>query len=241
LGVLVALAGIAFALTPFALAWEEETGLAWLFRLRGPRPAPANVVVVAMDGASAQALGQPLQPAQWSRALHARLIDTLQQAGARVIAFDVAFVSASKTPGDDEMLANALSRARQVVLLDLVRLQDTGLDEARVEQRLPPTDALAEVAAAHGPFVLPKPGGSVHAYWLRKPGVGGAETLPLLALRIFEDQAARRALARDGADSDDAVRYLDFYGPPRSVRTVAFRDVIEASSADLVRAGPGPR
>jgi hypothetical protein len=67
LGVLVALAGMIATVAPSWPALEEDVGLAYLFRLRGPLAAPPDVVVVAIDPPSARALGQSVKPSEWPR------------------------------------------------------------------------------------------------------------------------------------------------------------------------------
>ncbi len=229
LGMVVAFAAVLFALTPFAASLEEDFGLTWLFRMRGPRPAPPEVAVVAIDREAARSLGQSPQPVQWPRTLHARLIDALAGAGARVVSFDVSFRTPARDEEDDRALAAALARAGNVVLLDFLEVQDTGHAGLRVEQRWPPIAALAEAAAAHGPFPLPKTG-RLHAYWMFKHEAGGIATLPVLALRVFVADAAPQSPAHRRVDAADEARYLDYYGPPRSVRTVGFHEVLDAAA-----------
>jgi len=226
LGTSVALAGFLFALTPFALEMEEDFGLSCLFRLRGPRESPSSVAVVAIDPESAQALGQPERPSDWPRVLHARLIDALSRAGTRVIAFDVSFATRAQDPQDDHALAAAIARAGNVVLLDLLERQDAGSADLLIERRVTPLPLLAGVAAAHGPFPLPKTG-RVHAYWPSTPG-GSAATLPILASQVYDRSATQRVAQRTAAVREEA-RYLDFYGPARSVPTVGFHQVLQAA------------
>jgi adenylate cyclase len=228
LGTAAFVCAVLFALMPVGPALEADFGLAWLFRMRGPRQPPPEAVVVAIDGESARALDQPPLPAQWPRALHARLIDALSSAGVRVMSFDLSFVAPARDPSDDRALAAALVRAGNVVLLDFLEQANAGQAELRIERRLPPIELLASSAAAHGPFPLPKTG-LVHAYWLSKSGAGGVATLPVLALQIFDVKAARETLAHGGIGVEDDARYLDYYGPPRSVRTVGFHDVLDAA------------
>src|ERR1700745_2119527 len=65
---------------------EDRLGQFVLFHFRGALPAPSEVVVVAKDRASAEALGLPwTRP--WPRSLHARAIEKLRAHGAAVIAF----------------------------------------------------------------------------------------------------------------------------------------------------------
>lgn len=226
LGMVTALAAMLFALTPLAPALEEDVGLGWLFRMRGPRQPPLDVAVVAIDEESARALGQLSQPDKWPRTLHAHLIDALSAAGVRVVSFDLAFL---EPKNGDDALAAALARAGNVVLLDFLERQDNGQSETRIERRLPPIALLANSAAAHGPFPLPKTG-LVHAYWLAKSGAGGVATLPVLAWQIFDAETARETFAQRGIGAEDDARYLDYYGPPRSVRTVGFHQVLEAAA-----------
>ena len=223
LGALVALCGALWAITPFAASLEEEVGLTWLLHTRGPREPPRGVAIVAIDRAAAQALGQSSQPSEWPRTLQARLIDALAHAGARAIAFDVSFATPARDPADDRALALALARAGNVVLLDFLE-EETG-PGIRIQRELVPIPELAAAAAAHGPFPLPK-SGHVRAYWPYAPEGNGHATLPVLAYAIYRNtNAAVRASA-----APEEARYLDFYGPPRSVPTIGFDAVLAAAS-----------
>src|SRR5262245_32588411 len=77
---LSAAAGLAFLAIGGDL--EEDYGLGSLFQLRGPTPAPADVVIVGMDRASAESMGLGLPPRRWPRDVHARLTDVLAAHGA---------------------------------------------------------------------------------------------------------------------------------------------------------------
>lgn len=70
-----------------------------------------HVVVVGIDEQSMASLG--IWP--WDRRIHARLIERLAKAGARVIAFDVLFLDPTKPQADQE-LAGAVAAHPQVVL-----------------------------------------------------------------------------------------------------------------------------
>ena len=108
LGSLIGLLGVFLHLSPLGLALEEKFGLEWLFHLRGAVPAPDDVIVIAIDQPSANHLGLPIAPRLWPRDLHARLIDKLTEAGARVIIFDLIFDSPSASSENDEKLAHAM-------------------------------------------------------------------------------------------------------------------------------------
>lgn len=67
-------------------------------------------VIIGIDDQSLQEYGRI---SSWPRTLHAKLIDTLNENGARIIAFDILFSEASS---DDAILAAAIKRAGNVVL-----------------------------------------------------------------------------------------------------------------------------
>lgn len=221
-GLAIAAAGLMLALSPAGQALEEDLGLGWLFHLRGAREAPASVAIVAVDRTSAEALGLPQRPSEWPRGLHAQLIDALVHAGVRTIAFDLLFTTQGRDPADDERLADAMARAGNVVLLDRLELDAVTEGGALIERHAPPIPRLAQVAAGHGPFPLPK-ARAVHGFWLEK---AGRTTFPVIVARHFGQQE----VAQDGPASASASRYLDYYGPPQRLSTVAYHAVLRAAS-----------
>ena len=124
LAIAVGTIGAIFVLVPQVQSLEQNLGLGWLFRLRGPVAAPAEVVVVTISREAAANiflprdpekfhrcddirtgtmpathLGLPALPARWPRCLHALLVDKLAGAGARIVAFDVLFRTRPPLPG----------------------------------------------------------------------------------------------------------------------------------------------
>jgi adenylate cyclase len=69
-----------------------------------------KIVVVGIDDTSLKEFGRI---SSWPRSLHARMIDMLNEKGARIIAFDILFSEASP---DDAELAAAITRAGNVIL-----------------------------------------------------------------------------------------------------------------------------
>ena len=88
--------------------WKDS-----LFIVKGSETASHNIVVVAIDEPSFREIGLQWP---WPRRLHAKLISSLNQAGAKAIAFDILFVEPSKNPSDDNILANILKKYNNVVL-----------------------------------------------------------------------------------------------------------------------------
>src|SRR5512134_2754662 len=120
LGFVVGVFGLVLSPFRFILDIEENTGLGLLFRLRGARQAPSDVVVISIDRESSEHLGLPDNPDKWPRSLHARLTDTLVREGASVISFDIHFIE-PRIPRDDILFAQAIGKAGNVVLTEPVK------------------------------------------------------------------------------------------------------------------------
>jgi adenylate cyclase len=260
LALVIALLGPMLCLAPWGFALEESLGLDNLFRLRGERPAPPDVAIVAIDREAAAELGLPNRPEQWPRRYHAQLLDALSRQGAAVVVFDLLFATAR---GDDDALfAQSLARANNVVLFERLEGGAVGAGRAWLETRLPPLPLFAGAARGLAPFPLPKIPTQVRAYWTFKPGAGDVPTIPLVALHLTAQQRWPEAfpsgptagegprwqslrsevLARhthehtplhaptDLARIVDAYRgdsrYLNFYGPPRSITTLRYHAVL---------------
>ncbi|MGD8334416.1 MAG: CHASE2 domain-containing protein, partial [Desulfobacterales bacterium] len=117
LGFLIGIVGLLISPFRFALELEENAGLGLLFKLRGARPAPSDVIVISIEKESSEYLALPNNPDKWPRSLHARLINTLLKEGAEVIAFDLHFIETRSTE-DDNLLAEAIKKAGKVVLAE---------------------------------------------------------------------------------------------------------------------------
>ena len=77
------------------------------------RPAPSDIVIVAIDDTSLSALGRW----PWPRASHAELLDTLTQEHARAVAFDVILSEPdNQHVDDDNRLATAIRNNGHVVM-----------------------------------------------------------------------------------------------------------------------------
>jgi adenylate cyclase len=171
--------------------WEQDLGLTWLFRLRGPVEAPKDVLVVSIDRESSKRLGLPNIPRKWPRDLYARLLDRLADAGASVVAFDLIF----REPRDsiqDSAFAAAVRRAGNVILLEYLKKEtlqvhlggQVGSSELVIEQRIQPISILADAASGLAPFALPRVPVKVSQAWVFKPEAGDAPVLPLVALQV---------------------------------------------------------
>ena len=275
LGWTLALAGVVLALLPPAADVEQRFGLQWLFSLRGTRAAPPDVVVLAINSETTDALNLPEKPAQWSRALHTQAIDNLRQAGVAAITFDLFFEESRPEDGD---LARAIALANNVVLSKKLVAQSEAHQSA--------TALLHQAAARNATFVLPREPVRVDGYWTFKSNGGDLATMPVATLEVvgrayfqrlrdiviglkpalgadlqasntatlrnlFSAQPALlpRAMKKIDSLSDatprekkylrallmtyggEPARFLNFYGPPRSITTIPYYRVIGSPGA----------
>ncbi len=293
LGVVINLTLVGEMHKPAGQMLEEKFGLYALFHLRGAISAPNDVVVVAVDQPSSTQFNLSVRPNLWPRKLHAQLIDTLSQAGASAIVFDLTFDTPSKDLNNDKMLAEAIKKAGNVVIVERLDFEEAVLSTDQLgfniikESAAPLVPIIADAALAHAPFVLPK-STNVNAFWAFRESAGDAPTLPVFALQIFTlsvyndfmrrlevinpEYIAQFSLDQGDLDienlifklrnlfiteptikkqmliqlthdtgismhdrrmieallrlySGDEAYYLNFYGPPRSVKTIPYYQV----------------
>lgn len=300
---IVGACGVLINLTPLGLGLEEDLGLPWLFKLRGTAPPPADMVVVAIDKESAEQLGLPVTPGMWPRHVHARLVERLSDAGAKVIAFDLRFDTPGKVPEYDVELAKAMEKAGNVVIVERLDREESRLPAdqtglayygSSMVRSAAPLPIIADAAVAHATFPIPRTS-RVNDYWAFKTEAGDAPTLPVVALQLFAmnayDDFARllreadpslalqlpdrnviaienlilslrgifadnpqlpqqllTALNRDfhldpqtrrliqslvSLYAGEETRYLNFYGPPRTVRTVPYYQALQPSGGSV--------
>ncbi len=105
-----------------------------LFRLRGAKPVSNDIVIVAIDDNSFQALNTTWP---FSRDLHAKLIDNLSKAGAKQIVFDIEFLEQSD-PMADMNLASTAAMHQNTIFAGKVLINDK--DPEHVQKQTPMQD-----------------------------------------------------------------------------------------------------
>ncbi len=187
----MAFIGLLLVLSPLGSILEQEIGLALLFKFRGPRPAPQDVVIVTLDRESSRRLHLSEVPKEWPRSVHARLIDQLTALKARLIVFDI-FFAKPKDPHQDQVLASSIKRAGNVILYKYLKVerhtilkgngQSTAID---IQRLVPPIEPIARAALATACFPLPKVPVRVDYYWTFKEETDHIPTLPTLAFQAY--------------------------------------------------------
>jgi len=209
-----------------------DTVLAWM-----QRPTPADIVIVAVDDASIEALGRW----PWPRTVHATLLERLADIHPRAVLLDLVLSEPAADPSDDVWLARALARLGSVVVP--VPWQSTAAGQPPLP--LEPTAALrphvvlgasepavdADGVLRHvflqtGPQASPYP----HAA-LALLQAGGEVLHPALRPERAPAAAGHQAWRRDGR------LLLRYTGPPGSVHRVSSLDVLQGRVAPQELAG----
>ncbi|WNL44733.1 CHASE2 domain-containing protein [Dyella sp. BiH032] len=195
------------------------------------RPGDA-VVIVAIDPKSLAAVGNW----PWPRAVHARLLDRLTEAGVRAVGMDITMAEPDlRHPENDEALADAMRRNGRVVMPVFPEAAELG---GTLEEMLP-TPELAGAAAAFGHVDAAKDDDGVVRGAYLKAGLGSPYWSALaVAVRDLGQRSAGeheplslRRSVQEGASPyqwlrDDYVM-LHFAGPAGSFDQVSYVDVLE--------------
>lgn len=191
-GLSVAALGVLIGISPLGRLLEESLALDLLFKLRGPKKPPSEVVLVTIDNTSADSFKLPAKLTKWPRGLHAQLVEVLRKMGAAVIVFDIVFDEPG-SPDQDSLFAAAIEKAGNVVLCDALKSDiipisaAAGANSATInaERLVQPIPRFARLAAATAPFLLPKVPVRVNQYWTYKETVEDKATLPVAAFQIY--------------------------------------------------------
>ncbi len=217
--------GLTFLLGKLSLfAVLELKGLDLLFTLRGSLSPPEHIVIVAIDEPS---MAEIEHQWPWPRGLHARLIQQLRQAGARVIGFDILFAEPSM-PDEDREFARAAREAGNVVLVSALSVVDDPLFRHTI--RLDPIPELRDVAAVGGPFVSIDADGIVRRARLLAPDLPSfalqvvrrylESPTPTVATTLERKRFSQRELSRE--------LLIDYRGPPKTIQTVSYYQALDA-------------
>lgn len=243
LGILVILTAFAASIVPFQTL-EESLGLRFWYTLRGVKPAPESVVIVALNSEASKALGLRNRPDLWPRRLHAELVTGLKAQGARAIVFDL-FFDRPRDAVEDRQLAEALHLAGNVLLAEYVLREQNQLSPQitlNTDQRVLPLPELVQSAYASAPFPLPKTAQGIVEFWTFAPGAGDEATLPLHIAVLVQPEPYRHMLQQAGvavgkeAPTAAQLRQLrpyfpashafNLYGPPGHIQTLGYHEAL---------------
>jgi adenylate cyclase len=169
-----------------------------------PRPQAYGVEVVAIDEPSFSEIGQRWP---WSRELHARLVERLRAAGAKIIGFDIIF-SEPSTEDADKRFAAALGPDVVLASDDAMTRLDHGIQITRVN----PIDPFLDAGAVPGVASV-DPDGDV--YLRRMPTQGDSFAAEILRL------------AGEPVQPPPEGALIQHFGPARTYPTVSYYQALE--------------
>lgn len=174
------------------------------------QPAPADVIIVAVDESSLSQLGRW----PWPRKLHANLIRRLKAEGVSAIGLDVIFSEADQLNiGFDEDLAKAIAEANNVVLP--VLLESTRVNGQIIETL--PLPSLANSAADLGRVhaVLDEDGIARSIYLFEGVGAPVWQHFSQAVLNVAQHQLSKNKFSKigksDGKVDKNAISSADLY------------------------------
>ncbi|MFQ5619890.1 MAG: EAL domain-containing protein [Rhodospirillales bacterium] len=176
------------------------------------RDATPDLVIVAIDAESLEEVGTW----PWPREYHARILETLLDAGAERVAFDVDFSSASDADGDSRF-ARALARAGSRAILPVFKQYRQGqAGEDAGESRIiltEPLPSFRDKASLASVSLRPDPDGVVRRVDIQQPWKDG--TIPFLAAQLagIENHAG-------------GTYHIDFGISPRTIDQISYADVL---------------
>jgi len=179
------------------------------FSIRGTENPPNDLVVVSVDDVTFSDLDQ-----QWPfpRSLHGEMIDLLSEAGAEAILYDVQFTEPT-VPREDNALVNAVADSDVPVILATEEVNRNGGTNV-----FGGDSVLRQIGARAGNSAYnPDPGG----VWRRMPfATDGLKSLPVVTVE------ERDGVRLDPASFPEDGAWIDFYGPPETVPTYSFSEVL---------------
>ncbi|MGH8666808.1 MAG: CHASE2 domain-containing protein [Burkholderiales bacterium] len=207
-------------------AWRVDLAIYDMALALWSRPAPSDVVIVAIDDASLERIGRW----PWSRYTQARLLEQIAAGGPRAVALDVLLAEPAADRAADAALASALGR------IDRVVLATAAVEGLGLRRFYAPLPALAGATQTFGHVhVEIDPDAVVRSVYLRE-GPASADT-PHLALALLTiagtpieplpGLARRSHLARPGYWQRDHWLRIPFAGPPGHFERIPAADVLE--------------
>jgi len=229
---LVAVIAITAAVARFD--WFARADLAVLdFAIASqPHPARDDIVLVTVDDASIGALGRW----PWRRSVLASLVDHIAADKPRVIGMDVILSEPDiRYPADDVELAQALARARNVILPVVAEAGPTGLmmrgPLARLPAQVGHINMILDADGAARSVFLRESDGDAPPVWHFAAAMAAFGQASPPSPQSFRHETARRTDST-GWVGEDRLR-IPYAGPPGTFARVSVIDVLSG------QLGPG--
>ena len=196
------------------------------FSIRGTEKPPPDLVVIEVDAKTFGVLN-----ASWPfpHDEHAKVTDRLRRDGPKVIAFDIQFSERGRNT-EDELLAlvDAIERAKNKVVVSTTEVNPLGNGNG-FEWILPEEAVKSRKRGARNAALRRFPGLEL-GYGNFPADTGGVlrrMRYEIDGLKTFSVATAEKAMGRridpDALGGEDS--WIDYYGPPRTVKHVSYGDV----------------
>jgi len=223
----------AIGITLLSIEFLHNLGDTWdraaydfLFEMRGEVHPPLDIVVVAIDDASFSELNLQWP---WPRELHAKLLDSLFDAGVKSVAIDLLFETPT-TPEADQALASAIDRHKNVVLATEISHgeYDTVQGGYEVNASIIDPRAILERTKNHHETGFTNLEQDPDGYIRRvTPKQWGLQGFALVATRKFAEQK-NESFSPNIANSAEGNSYwINFAGPPRTIKTISYYQALD--------------
>lgn len=189
------------------------------------RPPPDDIVIVAIDNRSLQAIGRW----PWPRAVHARALDRLAEAKPKAIGYDVLFVE--PTPEDPLLAASVMKSPTYLPMV----IDVPGPNGAAYSIALP-SGLLKEAAAGIAQVSLHFDDDRIIRKAYLEEGGGGRSWLQLAALMAEIKPLGAPGRRHEGLWQERPVM-IPYGGSAGHIRTISFIDLIEGRVPPEIIAG----
>ncbi|CAM9497751.1 unnamed protein product [Phaeothamnion confervicola] len=206
------------------------------------RPAPEDIVIVAIDQQSLDMIGRW----PWRRAVHATLLEKLTEAGVNGVAFDVLLAEPDRAdPAGDEALARAMRGNGTTVLPVIMEASQSGQP-----REVAPSKVFLDAAAAVGHVHIELDAdGIARSLYLSEGLAGGARQYLHLAAALagLDGKTPPESLpgmrrppetnAQRGVWLRDHWVHIGFLGAPGHFKRVSYADVLRGAVPKEALAG----
>jgi adenylate cyclase len=219
LGLALGVAAFVVGLSLLGTLDTLEEGLRDRFFLA--EPPPEDVVIIAVDEASLEAVGRW----PWDRKIHAELLAALDIGGARAVGFDVNFAE-PQDEINDALLEGALEKLPIVLPAEAhdLSLTRTG---ARADSLTLPLKRFLKPNVSLGHVNILSDDDAIARRVALAVEITQGQTLPAFAVRMLETTlpTERSAPAASG------IQRIHYLGPAGTFHTVSYKDVLNGTIA----------
>lgn len=186
----------------------EKLAYIGLFQIRGTTPWNEAIVVIEIDNATLETLGQfPID-----RYHYAHLLQTLTPLEPAVVAFDILFIDSSE---DDTLLAQAMLQQGRVIIAEAWDVNGAKIDAVPL---------LKDTAVTTGHVLRDDDADGINRYV--RATAGRLPSLGLAAWHVYQFSETVADSLSPSVLRDDKL-WINWPGPTSNVQTYSFIDVVE--------------